>query len=180
MKEKILNATVAFASITKPSGFKDGKHLLAIYVEKSFKKDFIEKADKFWNDEKSTKDDKQDHGPSEWFSKDDDGKLMFWLSAKADNDRGITMKNGTGCSFVISDFDKIGKGSVIDVSFSTYYYNYQGKPGLGRSINAVALKELVEWDGDDGLDGDSLGAVSKDKPVEEDKPKKKKKKKSKD
>ena len=180
MKEVLKNVIVAFASITKPEGFKDGKHMLAIYVDKATQKDITQKANKVWEDEKSKKVKKQDHGVDEWFSKDDDGKLMLWLAAKADNDRGITFKNAPGGSFTLDDFSKLGKGSVIDVSFGVYHYTYQGKEGLGRSINAVALHKLVEWDGNDGLDGDAISGGLPSGDVKEPKKKKKKKKKNKD
>jgi hypothetical protein len=181
MKELILDAKVAFASITKPEGHSDGKHMVGVYVDKKFKKDFLKKGEEFWENEKNSKDTKQDHGPSEWFSEDEDdsSKIIFWATAKAETDYPITLKNGPGCSFKLSDFSKIGKGSIIDLSVSVYYYVYKGKPGLGRGINAVSLKKLVAYEGDDGLDGDVVVAddvAPIDKPEKKKKSKKKKKK----
>ena len=189
MTNKIKNAKVSFASVTKPDGFKNGKHLLGIYVDKAFKKQFEKDFNAVWTENKTAKAKKPAYDFNEWFSKDDDtGELIFWLNANAHKERGIIFKQGEGCDFTAKDFAKIGTGSIIDVSYDLYYFN---SPDYGemvlRSIKAISLKELVPYEDDGGIEGNAVdmgetepAKSDDDKPVKKDKKKKKKKSKKDD
>lgn len=193
---KYENRKVSFASVTKKEGHKNGKHLLGIYVDKKFKKDFIAEFNKIWEDNKSQKAKKPAYDVEDWFSKDEDTKeLIFWTTARAkpEDERGdIIFKQGKGCSFTHKDFTKIGTGSIIDLSVDLYFFNSSDYGEMvSRSIRAISLKELVPYEADGGLEGDAVdmssvndddadesseGEVPKDKKKKKEKKDKKKKK----
>ena len=192
MVELIKEAKVAFCSVTKPDGHKNGKHLLGIYVSKKFKKKVEADFEKVWQDGKTSKAKKPVYDMADWFSKDekDKEKIIFWLTARADKDRGIIFKQGKGCDFKQADFGKIGAGSTIDLSYDLYYFNSTDYGEMvSRSIKAISLMELVAYEGDDGgVEGDVVEFNSfseegekpkKEKKVKKDKGEKKKKKKDK-
>lgn len=192
MTELITGATVAFASITKPDGHKNGKHLLGVYVDKKFKKQVEKDFAEIWEDGKTKKAKKPVYDMKDWFSKDekDKKKIIFWLTAKADKERGIVFKQGEGCEFTEDDFAKIGAGSKIDVSYDLYYFNSADYGEMvNRSIKAISLLDLVPYEDDGGVEGETIERKAKSKKskkkdkkskkVKEDKPKKSKKKKKK-
>jgi len=182
---------VSFASLTEKEGYKNGKHLLGVYVDKTFKKNFTKEFNAIWEENKTAKAKKPVYALEDWFSVDDDsGKIIFWSNAKAGkNENGkvaITFKQGDDTKFTSKDFKKIGTGSIIDLSYDLYYFN---SPDYGemvlRSIKGVLLKKLVAYEADGGLDGDTVDMSDEDedesvaKPAEEPIEKKKKKKKKK-
>lgn len=187
MSKTINNAVVAFCSITKPEGHKNGKHLLGVYVNKKFKKQFEKDFDATWEENKTAKAKKPVYSSDEWFAKDNGegdkkrkGDLIFFMNAKADSEYGITLKQPEDADFTEEDFGVIGQGSVIDVEYDLYYFNHKehGEMVL-RSIKAVLLKDLVRYEGGDNLDGKAIKKKEK-KSEDSDEPKKvKKEKKSK-
>ncbi len=183
MTKIIKNAVVSFCSVTKQGGHKNGKHLLGIYVDKKFKKQFEKDFNEVWEDGKTAKAKKPVYDFNDWFSKEEDTKkLIFWVNAKADKERGIIFKNGKGCSFKPKDFAKIGTNSVIDLEFDIYYFNSSEHGEMvSRAIKAISLKDLVPYEGGSNLDGEivEFDEFEEDAPVKEKKEKKKKKKKSK-
>ncbi len=184
---KIIDAEVSFCSIMGENGFKNNKHLLGVFVDKAFKKQFEKDFNKTWEENKTAKAKKPVYDMNDWFSEDDGeynkenkGRIVFWINANAHSEYGITLKQCDDCDYEEEDFAVIGSGSSIDVEYDLYYYNHQtyGEMIL-RSIKAVLLKKLVRYEGGDNLDGKSI--TKKDKiPKEEKKEKKKKKKKNKD
>jgi len=187
---------VAFASVTRAEGHKNGKHLLGIYIDKKVKKQIEKDFDTIWQDNKTSKAKKPVYDNKDWFSKDEKtGDLIFWITAVANKERGIIFKQDDDADFSAEDFGKIGAGSVIDVSYDLYYFN---SPDYGemvsRSIKAILLKELVPYEDDGGVGGNTVEvntskkedkkSEKKDKKSKKDKSekseKKKKKKKSKD
>jgi len=180
MTKKLENVKVAFASVAREDGHKNGKHLLGVYVDKKFKKEVEEDFDTVWKDNKTSKAKKPVYSMDDWFSTcDKTGKPIFWLTAKADKERGIIFKQCDDCEFEAEDFGKIGADSVIDVSYDLYYFN-SGDYGemVSRSIKAILLKVLVPYEDDGGVGGNTVEVKSKkkDEPVKKDKKKKKKKK----
>ncbi len=184
----IKNAEVSFCSITKPDGHKNNKHLLGVFVDKDFKKQFAKDFDAIWVENKTAKAKKPVYNFEDWFSVDDGehnkankGRIVFWLNANAHSEYGITLKQCQDCDFEEEDFAVIGTGSIVDVEYDLYYYNH---PTYGemvlRSIKAVLLKKLVRYEGGDNLDGNVISKKKKLPKEDEPKKKKKKKKKSKD
>lgn len=185
---KIEKAKLAFCSVTKPEGHSNGKHLLGVYVDKKFKKEFIKNFDEIWEENKTTKVKKPVYSAEEWFSEDDNGKLIFWLNKDAGSEYQIKLSQGEDCSFTRKDFERIGAGSIANVSYDLYYHNHKkyGEMVL-RSIKAISLLELVPYEDDGGVGGKSLDNDENYKDFEkseDDLPKKEKKskknKKSKD
>ena len=194
MSHKIENAEVSFASITKPDGHKNNKHLLGVFVDKDFKKQFEKDFEQVWAENKTAKAKKPIYNVEDWFSKDDGehdkknkGRIVFWINANAHSEFGITLKQCDDCEFTEEDFAVIGTGSIIDVEYDLYYFN---SPDYGemvlRSIKAVLLKDLIRYEGGDSLDGKAIKKKEKseskqvDKVDKEDKKKKKKGKKKKE
>ncbi len=157
MTNLIKKAKIAFCSITKEEGHANGKHLLGIYVDKKFKKAFEADFDSVWEENKTKKAKKPVYDSSDWFSKDDDGKLVFWLNKDAGSEFEIKLQKEEGSDFKKSDFGTIGAGSIADVSYDLYYYNH---PKYGemvlRAIKAVKLIDLVPYTDDGGVGGDSV------------------------
>lgn len=187
MTNLIKNAKIAFCSITKEDGHSNGKHLLGIFVDKKFKKQFIKDFNEVWEDGKTKKAKKPVYDPEDWFSKDDNGELVFWLNKDAGSEFGIKLQKEEGTDFKKSDFGTIGAGSIADVSYDLYYFNHPkyGEMGL-RAIKAVKLISLVPYTDDGGVGGDSVEddtESKKDKSSDDDvktkKSKKDKKKKGK-
>ncbi len=192
MTELIQNAKIAFASVTKPEGHKNGKHLLGVYVDKKFKKNFETKFNELWEEEKTNKAKNPVYASKEWFSEDDKGNLVFWINKDAKSEFKIKFKQAEGCNFKYKDFGMIGEGSIADVSYDLYYYNHKdfGEMIL-RSIKAIKLIELVPYSDDGGVGGDEISedddyyeapapkGSDEDQVDEEPKKKKKKKKKKK-
>lgn len=193
----IKDVEVSFCSVTNEDGHKNGKHLIGVYVDKKFKKKFVADFETVWADNKTAKARKPKYSTDEWFSEDeDDGRLIFWVNKSANSDIPIDFKRATGTKFTGSDFEIIGKGSVIDLEYSLYYHNH---PQYGemvlRAIKGIMLKELVPYEGGSELDGETMevGKSKKSKKessddeykdfedtddeVSDEKPKKKKKKK---
>jgi len=181
MTNIIKGAIVSFCSVTSPHGFKNGKHLLGVYVDKKFKKQFEKDFNAVWEESKTSKAKNPVYDFKEWFSKDDKtGELIFWLNADASKERGIVFKQPKGANFSQQDFGKIGTKSEIDVSYDLYYHNHStyGEMVL-RSIKAISLVDLVPYEDDGGLDGEAVEFKKFDNevPVKEEKKKKKGKKK---
>lgn len=160
---QLLDAEVSFCSITNADGHKNGKHLLGVYVDKAFKKQFEKDFDKTWDENKTKKAKKPVYPVKDWFSKDDGkhdkknkGRIVFWVNANASAERGITLKQCDECDFDEKDFGKIGTGSIIDLEYSLYYHNNEYGEMVLRSIQAVLLKKLVEFEGGDSLDGNAI------------------------
>lgn len=151
---------VLFASVTKEGGHKNGKHLLAVVIDKKTKKDLLAKADSVWAENKTAKAKDPVHsitdGKTSWFSKEDDGRLILWLTKKAD---------GKPATFKIADpamtgemFTDFGEGSEVDVEFDIYYFN-SSEHGemLSRSFNAIKLNKYVPYEGGGStLEGDTV------------------------
>ncbi len=187
MTNLIKNAKIAFCSITKPEGHSNGKHLLGVYVDKKFKKAFESDFTALWDENKTKKAKKPVYSFEDWFSKDDDGNLVFWLNKDAGSEFGIKLQKEEGTDFKKSDFSIIGSDSIADVSYDIYYYNH---PKYGemvlRAIKAVKLITLVPYSDDGGVGGESveddepkIKKDDEDVPSKKSKKDKKKKKKSK-
>jgi len=163
---------VIFASLTKPDGHKDGKHMLGIEVDKKEKKDLIKKFEEVWEDGKSKKDKKPKYAVKDWFSKTDDGVLVFWLKRKSDS-KPMTFKIAN--SQMDADmFTTLGEGSIVDVEFDFYFHEYNGDSMVLRSLNAIRLVTYVEYTGSEGgstLDGDTVEVTTKKKKKDKDAPK---------
>ena len=157
MTNLIKKAKIAFCSITKEDGHANGKHLLGVYVDKKFKKAFGADFESVWEDNKTKKAKKPVYDYNEWFSKDDDGNLIFWINKDAGSEFKIKLQKDEGSDFKKSDFGKIGTGSIADVSYDLYYYNH---PKYGemvlRAIKAVKLIDLVPYIDDGGVGGESV------------------------
>lgn len=158
MTKVLTDAKVAFCSVSRPDGHKHGKHLLGVFVDKKFKKELEKDFEALWLENKTKKAKKPTYSMDEWFSEDEKTKeLIFWTTANASAERGIKFKQGKGCNFTEDDIKIIGAGSIIDLSFDIYYFN---SPSYGemvsRSIKAIALKELVPYSDDGGLDGEEI------------------------
>ena len=178
MTKILKNAIVSFCSVTSPHGHKNGKHLLGVYVDKDFKKQFEKDFNEVWENGKTAKANKPAYKFKDWFSKDEKtGELIFWITGKAGKERGIIFKNGKGCSFKPKEFGTIGTGSTIDVSYDIYYYNDNdyGEMVL-RSIKAIALKKLIPYSDDGGVDGETVEVGQSKSDDEDEKPVKKDKK----
>jgi len=169
MTNLITQAKIAFCSITKEDGHSNGSHLLGVYVNKKFKKAFEADFDSVWEENKTKKAKKPVYDSSEWFSKDDDGNLVFWIKKDAGSEFGIKLQKEEGSDFKKSDFGKIGAGSIADVSYDLYYYNH---PKYGemvlRAIKAVKLIDLVPYTDDGGVGGDSVEDDTESKKSDED------------
>jgi len=188
MTNKLKDVKVAFASVTRAEGHKNGKHLLGVYVDKKVKKQVEKDFDAIWGDNKSAKAKKPVYSNKDWFSKcEKTGKLIFWLTAVAGKERGIIFKQDDDADFSAEDFCKIGTDSVIDVSYDLYYVNSADYGEMvSRSIKAILLRELVPYEDDGGVGGNTVEVNTSKKSEDSDEPKevkkdkkKKKKKKSK-
>ena len=176
----IENCKVNFCSVTKPEGHKNGKHLIGVYVDKAFKKQFEKDFLSIWEENKTAKAKKPVYDVADWFSKDEDdsSKIIFWVNKAAASEFEIDFKQAPGCDFTEDDFSTIGTNSVIDLEYDLYYYNH---PTYGemvlRSIKGICLKELVPYEGGSNLEGESIKKKKSEKSekVEEQKPKKDKK-----
>jgi len=177
------NVKVSFASLTSDTGFKNGKHLLGVVVDKAFKKQFKEDFNKVWEENKTAKAKKPAYDMEDWFSIDEETEeIIFWTNAKAGKERGIIFKQAKGQHFTSENFKTMGTGSMIDLEYDLYYFN---SPTYGemtlRSIKAVCLNEFVAYAGGSDLEGKSIdmdvASDTDDTPLEEEKHKKKKKKK---
>jgi hypothetical protein len=181
-------AKVAFCSVTSENGFKNGKHLLGVYVDKKFKKEVAKNFNAIWEENKTAKAKKPVYDMEDWFSTNDDGDLIFWVNKAVNSKVPITFKMCDTCNFKGEDFGVIGDGSTIDLEYDIYYHNDKtyGEMVL-RSIKAILLRELVKYEGGDNLGGKSVDVGTTkpsddedaDEPVEKESKKDKKKKKKK-
>lgn len=162
---------VIFASLTKPEGHKDGKHMLGIEVSKAEKKELVKKFAEVWEDGKSKKDKKPKYDVKDWFSKNDDGVLVFWLKRKADS-KPMTFKIADK-KMEADMFTTLGEGSIVDVEFDFYFHDYNGDVMVLRSLNAIRLVKYIEYTGSEGgstLDGETVEVDSKKKKKNKDAP----------
>ena len=175
----VKKAKVAFASVTKPEGHKNGKHMIGIYVTKDEKKALLKVANSAWKDGKSSKQEDPDHDPKKWFQKDETtGEIIFWVTANVKAKFPLELQNVDGGSFKKKHFASMGLGSIINLEYGIYHYKNDSGEGVARSANTIQLLTYEKFVGGSELNGQAVDMDEKD-PDEEEAPKAKKDKKDK-
>ncbi len=144
---------------------KKNQYSLAILVDEATKKDILKTVKKMF--EKDAPCDEWDNDPEKWFKEDDDGKgYVLFLNCAIDDESKypLVRQRKQGTSWKLKHFETMGKGSRVDVKFNVYVYGDEDECGVGRALNAILLREWVEYTGG-GIEGGENIDVDSDIPA---------------
>ena len=168
MNITLTDQEVGFAILTgkgvenkNKSGDDRMEYSCAVIVNAKQKEALLKQITEFYEAEASAKWQKShdnDKDPETFFtvSKDDKKKFLFWASQGVKD--GIKLKRASGTDFGIKQFATLGSGSKIDAEYRIFWYEHNGKEGIGLRLSAVQLNEYVEYSGGGGntLDGEEI------------------------